>query len=91
MNRRPQPALPMLFAELTWASWETMLRRSMMIAQGTCTDAEYHRMVMEKVSAVRQTSRLAIRPGSIGANPAGLFLPWHRAATRNAKRLRRQT
>jgi hypothetical protein len=82
------PPLPLLFAELALASWETIWRRSLMMAQGTCSGAEYRRMVAEKVRAAGLSSRHALRRGSIGSDPSGLFLPFHRAATRNAKRLR---
>ena len=89
MHKRPPPPLPLLLAELTWASWETVLRRSMMVALGTCSDAEYRRMITEKMNAVHQSSRLALWPG-IGGDPADMVRPWHRAATRNARRLRRK-
>ena len=64
---RKHPANPFAFpmtmlAELTMSSWETIFHRSMMMAQGTCTAAEYHRMTAEKVSAMQQ-SMLALATG----------------------------
>ena len=69
------------------ASWETIARRSLMIAQGTCSLAEYQRMAMEKAAALQQ-SALAVMSGR-GEKAA--LAPWHRRATANAKRLRRKS
>jgi hypothetical protein len=44
--------------ELTLASWETICRRTMMMARGACSPAEYARMVEEKVIAFGQSSAL---------------------------------
>ena len=38
--------LPLMMADLAFASWETMLRRTVMMAQGNCSPAEYQRMVL---------------------------------------------
>ena len=51
-----------MMARPTIASWETMLRRGLMTAQGTCTPAEYQRMTAEKVAAV-QMSMAALMTG----------------------------
>lgn len=69
---------------LWWASGETILRRSMMMAQGTCSIAEYQLMVAEKVVATQQ-SMLALMTG--GTTEA-VVAPYLRAARANAKRLR---
>jgi len=50
MKRRARSrarTLPLMMAELAMASWETVARRTAMIARGTCTPAEYQRMVIE--------------------------------------------
>ena len=47
-RRRRPPILPLLLMELAAASCETVLRRSAMMAQGTCSAAKYRRMVLEK-------------------------------------------
>ena len=89
MKRKRTKALPLPFmmAELTLASWETIARRTWMMAQGTCSAAEYRRMVREKAHAAHRSGFLAAR----GARDlAALLAPWHKAATANAKRLRRK-
>jgi hypothetical protein len=85
-NRR-RPPLTILLAEMTLASWETIARRSLMIAAGTCSTAEYQRMVAEKAMAMQRSSLALMRP-SAGRVSAALA-PWHRAARANAKRLRK--
>jgi len=74
-------------AELMTASWEAIARRSLMMAQGTCSPAEYQRMAAEKVAAMQQ-SAVAVMRGR-GRRPA--LAPWHKRARANAKRLRRKT
>ena len=69
------------------ASWETIARRAAMIARGTCSPAEYQRMVIEKTAALQQ-SAIAVMTGR--GNKAALA-PWHKRATGNARRLRRKT
>jgi hypothetical protein len=71
-------------AELMMASWETIARRSLMMVQGTCSPAEYQRMVTEKAAAM-QLSGLAILHGR---GKRQVLAPWHKRATVNAKRLR---
>ena len=79
--------LPLMMAELTLASWETIARRTLMMAQGTCSPAEYRRMVREKAHAAHRSGSLVAR----GARDvSALLAPWHKAATANAKRLRRK-
>jgi len=73
-----------MMAELMVASWETISRRTAMIARGTCTPAEYQRMVMEKAAALQQ-SAIAVMTGR-GKKAA--LAPWHKRATANARRLR---
>jgi len=76
-----------LTAELAWASWETVMHRTMMMAQGTCSLAEYQSMVDEKTAAALEISGLLFSPNSASAQ--ALLTPWHSRATANAKRLRR--
>src|ERR1700730_5715608 len=51
--RRRNRALPLMMTEIMLASWETMARRTLMIAQNACSPAEYKRMVIEKAAAFR--------------------------------------
>ncbi|HEY1433080.1 MAG TPA: hypothetical protein VGF39_15850 [Stellaceae bacterium] len=85
-RRRARP-LPMMMAELAMASWETIARRTAMIARGNITSAEYQRMVFEKAAALQQ-SAIAMMTGR-GKKAA--LAPWHKRATANARRLRRKT
>jgi hypothetical protein len=87
LSRRRTRALPLMMAELAMASWETIARRTAMIARGTITTAEYQRMVMEKAAALQQ-SAIAVMAGR-GEKAA--LAPWHKRATANARRLRRKT
>ena len=82
----PAIAAFQMAAELAWASWETILRRTFMMAQSTCSSAEYHRMLHEKAAAALEISGLLLSPG--GASAEALLAPWHSRATANAKRLR---
>jgi hypothetical protein len=45
--------------QLTAASWETIFHRTAMMAQGTCSAAEYQRMVLEKLAAMQAASLAA--------------------------------
>lgn len=85
--RRRTRSLPLMMAELAMASWETIARRTAMIARGTLSPAEYQRMVIEKAAALQQ-SALAVMTGR-GKQAA--VRPWHKRATANARRLRRKT
>jgi hypothetical protein len=76
-----------MMVELAMASWETIARRTAMMAQGTLTAAEYQRMVMEKAAALQQ-SAMAVMTGRGKKAALG---PWHKRATVNARRLRRKT
>jgi hypothetical protein len=87
ISRRRTRALPLMMAELAMASWETIARRTAMIARGTCTLGEYQRMMMEKAAAL-QESAIAVMSGRGEKAALG---PWHKRATANARRLRRKT
>jgi hypothetical protein len=75
-----------MMTEMMLASWETIARRTLMIAQNTCTPAEYKRMAMEKAAAL-QRSALAVMSGR---DARTVLAPWHRIATANVKRLRKK-
>ena len=79
-------AFPLMMARLTMDSWETMFHRTMMMAQGTCSPAEYQRMVMEKTAAV-QSATLALMTGQ---SQEAVMAPFARRAKANARRLRRK-
>jgi hypothetical protein len=87
LARRRARSLPPMMAELAMASWETIARRSAMMARGACTPTEYQRMVIEKVAALQQ-SALAMMTGR---GDKATLRPWHKRATANARRLRRKT
>ena len=87
-RRRAAPPLPLMMAELTWASWETMARRAWMMADGSCSTAEYQRMVLEKARAAQRSALALMLPG---ATLAAAMAPWHRPAVANARRLRKKT
>ena len=44
--------MPLTMARLSLASWETIARRTLLMASGTCPPAEYRRMVTEKLAAM---------------------------------------
>ena len=85
--RRPARTFPGMMAELAVASWETIARRTAMIARGRVTPAEYQRMVIEKATALQQ-SAIAVMTGR---GKKAVLAPWHKRATANARRLRRKT
>ena len=75
-----------MMTQLTLSSLETIFHRSMMMAQGTCSAAEYQRMVMEKAAAM-QASAVALMTGR--GNAAAL-VPYLVRSSANARRLRRK-
>ncbi len=78
------PILPVMMAELALASAQTIAHRATMAATGQCSQAEYSKMVLEKMTAMQQMALAAMVPG---VTALALLTPWHRAATRNSKRL----
>jgi hypothetical protein len=79
----------MMLTDLTLAFWETIARRTMLIAQNRCSKAEYRRMVREKAQAAMETGlRLASSGGQASIN--SLMAPWYSRVTANAKRLRKK-
>ena len=84
--RRSRSSAPRLLAELGAASAETIARRMMLMGTGRCSHAEYRKMVSEKVHATQMSwLELALSPWTIWTS---MLTPYHRAARRNARRLR---
>ena len=87
LNHRRTRALPMMVTELVLASWETVARRTAMIARGACTpigiSADDHR---------KSGGIAGIHDGDDDqARKKAALAPWHRRAKANARRLRRKT
>jgi hypothetical protein len=78
--------LPAIMTELMVSSFETIARRSWMVAQGKCSPTEFARMVLEKQQALSLSGFALLS----GASAASILAPFHRGATANAKRLRRK-
>ena len=79
-------ALPIMLTRLTFAAWETVFRRSVMMAQGTCPPSEYQRMGEEKAVAIQQSMTALLT----GRGHAAALAPFVTRARANAKRLRRK-
>ncbi len=75
-----------MLAEIGLASFEVIARRTAMMIGGTCSPAEYRRMVREKMAAATTTAR-HIAGGRTSAKL--LLSPWHTKTRANVKRLRR--
>ena len=85
MRRRRSSPSSML-AELGIASAETIARRVALMSTGRCTSREYRKMVTEKMAATGHSwLEAAFWPWT---GMSALIEPWHRAARRNARRLR---
>ncbi len=84
----PVPAMSVLdmTMELTWASWETIMRRTLLVLQSACSPAEFSSMLDEKTAAVAEISLLLASPNP--SSMQALLTPWHSRATANAMRLR---
>ena len=80
------PPLPMMMARLTLDSWETIFHRTMLMAQGTCSAAEYQKMWTEKADAIGRSMTAAMT----GKGHAASLTPFVTRARANAKRLRRK-
>ncbi len=75
-----------MMVEMTAASMETIYHRSMLMAQGTCSVAEYQRMVTEKTLAA-QAATIAMLTGR---GHAAMLAPYLVRSRANARRLRRK-
>jgi hypothetical protein len=87
MSKNPMAmsfALPFMMGNLAMASWETIFHRTRMMAEGSCTIAEYQRMVAEKIAAA-QMSTFALMTGR---SQEAVLAPYLRTARVNARRLR---
>jgi hypothetical protein len=90
MKRRRKPSLPVsMMTNLTLASWETLARRTLLIAQNKCSPAEYQRMVLEKTEAATKSAMTFMFSGG-HASIEALMAPWNSRATANARRLRKK-
>jgi uncharacterized membrane protein YpjA len=76
-----------MLTRLGVASWEIIMRRSLMMAQGTCTFTEYQLMVSEKVAAM-QASMLA---AAQGRTHNAILAPYLTRTRANVNRLRRNS
>jgi len=85
-RRRKAVRLPAMVTELMFSSFETIGRRSWMLSQGKCSPTEFARMVLEKQQALCLSGFALLT----GASAPSILAPFHRAATANAKRLRRK-
>ena len=76
-----------MMMEMAFASWETIGHRTLMMARGTCSPAEYARMTREKATAAKRSAAILARSGAM-PDWAAVLAPWHFRATSNARRLR---
>jgi hypothetical protein len=76
-----------MMAQLAIASWETIFYRSLMMATGTCSVAEYQRMCLEKAAATHAAT-VALMTGK---GEAATLAPYLSRARANARRLRKTT
>jgi hypothetical protein len=89
MKRRSKAvSLPLSIADLTLASWETLARRTMLIAQNKCSQDEYERMILEKAEAATESATIFFLSGGL-ASIDELMAPWTSRVTANARRLRK--
>ena len=79
-------ALPMMMARLTAASLETIFHRTAMMAKGTCSAAEYQRMVAEKAAAAQRSMAAMMT----GRSLTSALAPYSARARANARRLRKK-
>jgi hypothetical protein len=88
MARRPRFPNPFQFFTFGLSSAEVIARRTALMLKGTCTPAEYGRMVGEKASLGLATA-LRLSSGRMPGADA-LLAPWRSAVGANVKRLRRK-
>jgi hypothetical protein len=82
-------SLPAMMTSLMLASWETVMRRALLMAQNRCPPAEYQRMSKERAEAAAISALTLISSGG-NASATSPLAPWHRRAIANAKRLRKK-
>lgn len=83
-------SLPLMFGQMAVASVETIARRTRLIAGGTCSRAEYRRMLQEKIDAMQESAVVLASARDTRALRAAVD-PFHRRVTANARRLRRKS
>ncbi len=83
--RTPSFGVSSMMAQLMLASWETIYRRTVLMTRGKCSEAEYRRMVTEKMAAMQSSTKALLR----GRGDAAALAPFVTRARANAKRLRR--
>ena len=86
MKNSSRRNLPAMMVEMTAASMETIYHRSLLMAQGTCSVAEYQRMVMEKTLAAQASTWAMLT----GRGHAAMLAPYLVRSRANARRLRRK-
>ena len=64
-----------MMTELMFSSFETIARRSWMLAQGKCSPTEFARMVLEKQQAL-SLSGFALLSGASAASILASLPPW---------------
>jgi hypothetical protein len=77
--------LPLMLAELTAASFETVWHRTALMMSGQCSAREYERMLTEKMRAMQLATAAMVSGDSLEA----VLHPYHKRATANARRLRK--
>ena len=77
-------SLPLMMARLSIASWETIIHRTRMMADGSCSAAEYQRMGTEKLAAMQSSAAAMMAGGS----QVAILAPFVTKARANARRLR---
>ncbi len=83
----PPPMMLMtMMMRLATASWGTIMHRSMMMAQGTCSAAEYQRMFTEKIVATQLSAAAMIA----GRGHVAALQPFVSRARANHRRLGRK-
>jgi len=74
-KRRKNLSFPGMMTELMLASWETIARRTLLMAQNTCSPAEYRRMIAEKTEAAAASGLKFISSGG-RASMMSVMAPW---------------
>jgi hypothetical protein len=78
-----------MMTDLMLSSWETIARRTLLMAQNRCSPLEYNLMIFEKAEAAMETS-LKLISANGHAPMASLIAPWLKRTKANSKRLRKR-
>ena len=77
-----------MMTDLMLTSWETIARRSLLMAQNRCSPLEYHLMLFEKAQAAMETGYKFLSAN--GQPPlTSLIAPWLKRTKANSRRLRK--